>query len=304
MRRMTRRDDLGVATIFVVLALPALLMMASLVFDGARGILAARQSQNAADAAALATATDCANGTAGTNLTPYATNGTTLTSTGCGTASTTATATKKIGPTFTVEGGPWTVTRSATAQWGAINSATTVPAVISACVFDIATSDGTVFPSTTQVIPIGGGATNCPGRPPGNFGWLNDPGSTCAVTTTLTSAGTVVAAGSNGNSSNQPYYCINGVTAGGYGSEILFPIYTATSGTGSAVTYTLSGYAQFHISGWDFQNGPQPKQYPTGGLPSCTSHDCIQGYFVKFVTGQGTTGSSSNFGAVTVQLSS
>ena len=78
---------------FVVLAMPALLMMGSLVFDGARGILGARQAQNSADAAALAKATDCSQNNTGTDVSGYATNGTALVSASCDTTSYTATAT-------------------------------------------------------------------------------------------------------------------------------------------------------------------------------------------------------------------
>ncbi len=81
MRRMTRHDDRGVATIFVVLAMPFLLLMGALVFDGARGIVARRETQNAADAGALAKATDCAKGVATTTFTAYQTNGAALANT-------------------------------------------------------------------------------------------------------------------------------------------------------------------------------------------------------------------------------
>ena len=61
MRRLTPgQDDRGVTTLFVVLMMPILLLFAAFTLDGGRGVLARRQTQNAADAAALAKATDCA----------------------------------------------------------------------------------------------------------------------------------------------------------------------------------------------------------------------------------------------------
>ena len=60
MRRLTRHDDSGVATIFFVLIFPALLLMGAFVWDGGRAIVARQETQNAADAAALAKAVDCA----------------------------------------------------------------------------------------------------------------------------------------------------------------------------------------------------------------------------------------------------
>ena len=70
MRRLSHHDDRGVATIFVVLMMPLLLVCAAVVFDGGRGVLARRQTQNAADAGALAKATDCAKGITTTALGP------------------------------------------------------------------------------------------------------------------------------------------------------------------------------------------------------------------------------------------
>jgi Flp pilus assembly protein TadG len=63
MRRMTersRRDDRGVATIFVVLAMTAIVVGAALAIDVGRLRFAARSAQNSADATVLAVATDCA----------------------------------------------------------------------------------------------------------------------------------------------------------------------------------------------------------------------------------------------------
>ena len=90
MRRLSQPDDRGVATIFVVLAMPVLLLCGAFVFDGGRGIVARRETQNAADAGALAKATDCVKAVATTDFTPYQTNGTALANTPtCGSDTTT-----------------------------------------------------------------------------------------------------------------------------------------------------------------------------------------------------------------------
>ena len=74
-RNVRRHEDRGVAAIFVVLAVPVLILCGAFVFDGGRGILARRQTQSAADAGALAKATDCVKSVAVTDFTPYQTNG-------------------------------------------------------------------------------------------------------------------------------------------------------------------------------------------------------------------------------------
>ena len=62
MRWMTEaeRDDSGVATIFVILAMAAVVVGAALAIDVGGYVVAARSAQNSADATVLAVATDCA----------------------------------------------------------------------------------------------------------------------------------------------------------------------------------------------------------------------------------------------------
>ena len=63
MRWMTRhhhRDDQGVATIFLILAMAFVFVGAALAIDVGRYVSEARSAQNSADATALAVATDCA----------------------------------------------------------------------------------------------------------------------------------------------------------------------------------------------------------------------------------------------------
>src|SRR5215218_4516443 len=106
MRRMNRHDDRGIATILVVIAMPVLILFGAFVFDGGRGIVARRQTQNAADAGALAKATDCAKGVATTNFAAYETNGAVLANTpSCGSGTTTVSMTRNITFSFVPGGG-------------------------------------------------------------------------------------------------------------------------------------------------------------------------------------------------------
>ena len=74
MRRLTDlyRDDHGVATIFMILAILALLVGAAFATDVGRYVLEARSAQNSADATVLAVATDCV-ATAPTPIADYST---------------------------------------------------------------------------------------------------------------------------------------------------------------------------------------------------------------------------------------
>ena len=62
MRRLNQHDDRGVAAIFVVLMVPVLVLCASIRVRWRSWHRGRRQTQNAADAGALAKATDCVQG--------------------------------------------------------------------------------------------------------------------------------------------------------------------------------------------------------------------------------------------------
>ncbi len=292
MRRLTRRDDRGLATIMVVLAMPALLMMASLVFDGARGLLAARQTQNSADAAALAKATDCANGNTGTDVSGYATNGTALAAAGCDTTSATATASmsKNVVLAFAAGGGTKTVTRLATAKWSALTVANGVfPITIATCAFQ-----GLTFGQKVTLHAHNfGGCSN----PSGQFGWTD---INCSSPTQVT-AGTGFGIG--GTTGNTPKSCTDAQLDSFLGKDVLVPVWDPTITT-CGQTYCLTTFAQFHLTGWTGNGAAHFNARPPGSLnKQCDAsgdgdlnyHEntpCIRGYFVKFTQdgGQSSTG--------------
>eukprot|EP01041_Mallomonas_annulata_P036424 gene36424-59528_t len=93
--------DKGVSTIVVVLAIPFLMLASALVFDVGRLYIAGSDARNAADAGALAKATDCALGDATTEFAPYETNGAALSNSPvCGTGTTTVSMQKTIDLAF------------------------------------------------------------------------------------------------------------------------------------------------------------------------------------------------------------
>lgn len=290
--RRVNRDDQGAVTLMVVLLMPLLVMFAALVLDGGRGVLARRQTQNAADAGALAKATDCAKAISSTSFAPYELDGAVLANTPtCDSGTTTVSMQRTVTLLFAPGGGTKTVTRSATAGWGTIGGATTLPLIISNCEF----SAGLLSGSTPFYLHMGGTYVQplCPGvsgAPPGGFGWL---AGGCDLTT---DAGSVLAA-QPGNAGTE--YCVVPYL----GQEVLIPIFTAYSGSGDNATYTISGYVGFVLTGYSFNGADyggegMARQCPLGN--GATS--CIRGHFVRFVTHQGEPGPGANYGAMHVSL--
>jgi Flp pilus assembly protein TadG len=282
MRRLTRRDDRGLAAMFVVLAMPALLMMGSLVFDGARGVLGARQAQNSADAAALAKATDCSQNNTGTDVSGYATNGTAFVSASCDTTSYTATATmsKTVTLAFATGGGTKTVTRSATAKWGALTVANGVfPITIATCAFQ-----GLTFGQKVTLHAKNAGACT---NPSGQFGWTD---INCTTPTQVTAG---PGFGIGGTTGNTPKSCTNSQLDAFLDTNVLVPVWDPTI-TNCGQTYCITTFAEFYLTGWTGNGAANYNARPPGSLnKQCDAsgdgdlnyHEntpCIRGYFVKF----------------------
>jgi hypothetical protein len=299
MRRLTEHDDRGAATLFVVLLMPLLLLFGALVFDGGRGVLARRQTQNAADAGALAKATDCAKGVATTSFTAYQTNGATLANVpACGSGTTTVSMTRKIDWLVAPGGGSRDVTRSATAEWGALGTATTVPITISNCEFSQALLDGTS--DITLYLDDAKPQSGCSSLP-GGFSQLVN--TDCSVN--VSAGGTV--AGDPGGDIKKQIPCVTNPSGPALPHEVLIPMYDAAAcdetckGHGP---YPILGFAMFRVTGYSFNgnayDGTLGKECPD----ESRGKYCINGDFIKFVTSQGTPGPSTDFGTYQVYLSS
>src|SRR5262245_47238155 len=138
MRRLNlnHRDDQGVVGLFVVGTLTVLLVAAALAIDVGKYVVENRQAQNSADATVLAVATDCARtGSPVADYTPYYKGGQSINSPVCGSGETTITVTKPVTDGILLKDDARTVKRSATARWGSLGTATTVPITISDCEF-------------------------------------------------------------------------------------------------------------------------------------------------------------------------
>jgi Flp pilus assembly protein TadG len=209
-----------------------------------------------------------------------------------------------------------TVYACARAAWGGPSAATTIALTISACEWDAATQNGTLFgppppyppnplpsPSVDQVLQLHTtktNATGCNTEPagsdgPGMFGWTDDPTGNCSTYTngTTYTVSTGVSAGST---------CQALLTSAQANRTLLFvPVYTQVAGTGQNGTYTLKGFAAFVVTGYH--------------LPSLTASDwlnpkndckganqCINGYFTQgLIASVGSLG-GVNLGATIVTL--
>jgi len=184
------------------------------------------------------------------------------------------------------------------AEWGAPSSAQTIAFTISACSWYVYTNNGTSFaqpppypPTGTNTPPVasddhimfehgsqGSKTTGCPPYQPsgqdapGNFGWTSDSGN-CSVTINNSSYG--------GNTGASISNDCKTVLANDQANKTLvyLPVYSAISGTGAGVTYTLLGFAAFVITGYHITGTFKAKDW-LNSANDCTGNDfCIDGYF-------------------------
>ena len=342
MRRLAEhRDDSGVATIFVVIALPVLVLFAALVLDGGRAYIARRETQNSADAAALAMATDCAMGlstcvsgadtTAGnykrsTTQRSSVTDETVVASdtycdTGAGLCK--ATMQQSIGFGFAPGGG--TVTRSGIARWGGIRAASAPsPITIAACEFDQGLLVGTAAVEFFLDDPQKKTGCQSPSGGFGRLGATNDAqGHECITQPVLDGSGDWVIDGKAGNDLQKIIPCLNKVLDNAIPAErtILIPIYDDADCGGRCKgndLYPIKGYAMVLLQGY-FIKGvarfpSQPPAVPStqwcmkdlnGDLVEEQS-DCIIGDFVERILPAnlpGVVSGGPNYGATRPYLS-
>ncbi|MFE4078431.1 pilus assembly protein TadG-related protein [Paenarthrobacter sp. YIM B13468] len=321
----------GAATIMVAGLMVVLLGFAALAVDVGALYAEKAQLQNGADAAALAIATDCANGSCGNSTT----TGNDFANKNANDGQSGATVTFPAATTVRVvtnakEGGvnsfslyfaqvmgfeSTTVTATAEASWGAPSKASTLPWTISECVFKKylsptqlaslnSTGNFTGDPIPTHVLlrydenaPAYPGCAAQNGYDPGGFGWLL---TTSGCSTDISLNATVQ--GQTGNHFPNAAEC-NTVLAHIMDQPALVPLFRTATGNGSNATYTLIGFAAFQVTGYQFSG--------TGGVvdpaaPKCNGN-CrgIQGFFDRFVSledGMKVTGGIPNYGASVVSL--
>jgi Flp pilus assembly protein TadG len=287
-RRLRLDDERGASAVVLSLLMVPLLGFAALAVDIGALYAERAQLQVAADAAALAVASDCARGACGdmfaTAQSMVAANDTAGTAAppvlGNNPSSVTVTGSTPTEHWFAPVLGrdSTTVSATATVTWGAPGGGTAaLPLVFSWCEWSAQT--GGALPSTTAertiLLPKTSG-TGCtgPGHKflSGGFGWLTtDGGGTCEATSR---AGNWFTSETGNNPSKG---CEPEDLDSLLGRMVLLPVFDEARGGGSGGEYHVFGYAAFKLTGYYFAG-----QYK--GTKACGGSDrCIRGYFTRFV---------------------
>lgn len=307
-RRSKVREEHGAVAVAVALSIVPLLAILALVVDVGLLYWERGELQNGADAAALAVAQECAvhpdtctaeadaiadeyaGGNANDDVSGAAIPASTFILDGHSgtvtvkTSTLTDEGTTLKHPLASIVGlNPTTVLAEGTAEWGTPVSGTTLPLAVAACEFDDlpAQPPETTTPvRTLLLVNTGGTAEPCASGYPGGFGWLD--GVDCQATM---SEGSIMP----GTTGVQPNEIRTGCTEDDFNAllceTVLIPLYSATSGTGSAATFTISRFAAFKVTGTR-TGGTSTTQYCGGATldpafgPGAKG---LQGYFVRYV---------------------
>ncbi len=302
MRRLTKthHDDGGVATIFVILAMTAVLVGAALAIDVGGYVAAARSAQNSADATVLAVATDCAlTGAPIADYTPYRKDGQTITTPACGNYEATITVTKDVDGLLLAQSAG-AVDRSATARWGTLGVANTVPLVIADCEF----RSPDVGEVVTLYLDDPKPQTGCSSLP-GGFSQLDK--ADCSVP--ITAGGYVAGVTGVGGLQNK-VTCLTNPPPGPPASLpriVMIPIYNASdcqiTGCKGKGPYLIKGFAALDVTGYSFNgnvyDGSLDKKCPD---EKDRGNYCIRGTFKEFIYIGGTQGPSTDYGVTQVYL--
>jgi len=197
------------------------------------------------------------------------------------------------------------------AQWGGPTAATTIAFAISACEWDTATSQGTVFAQPPPAVPpasydqvltvhTGGSGTGCASEPagsdaPGNFGWTDDPTGTCQVSV---SGGTF--SGDPGASASN--VCKDVLAMAQTSRSVVYiAIYTKITGTGAGSVYTLKGFAAFVVTGYHLP-GASASDWLNPANDCSGSNKCINGYFTQGIIPSGSSPGGAYLGAAVIRI--
>lgn len=318
----TLKDDDGVVAVITAVLLVVLLGFGAIVVDLGALYAERRQLQNGADAAAIAVAQDCAAGSCGSasaTATTFANansnDGTSVAGVTFPTASSARvdTSTREPGGSLAVT--HWLapvigidasqVTARATASWGAIGGAGTMPIAASLCEWDLFTGGAGIaaLPTPDSTIYLhtqSQAATNACGGPagqtiPGGFGWLDVDGSgTCNAQVSVGTVGGDTGTPPPGPASTTG--CTDAFWASLIGQTTLLPIFEAVSGSGINAVYTIRGFAAFVLTGYRFNTDAV-------NAPCGPPNTCVRGHFTTYYSyGSQPSTSAPSFGATTVSL--
>jgi Flp pilus assembly protein TadG len=290
------RDDSGIASILVIITMTALLVGAAFAIDVGGYVSTARSAQSSADGTVLAVAADCALGIPLGDYLVYRKDGQTISAPACGNGEATITVTDDVDGLLLAQSAG-AVNRSATARWGTLSRATTVPIVISDCEFSPLILDGgediTIYLDDTKP------QTGCSSLP-GGFSQLRD--DVCEVD--ITAGGT--AQGQPGAALQKLIPCITNPTGDPLPHVILIPLYDATAcqatGCKGNGMYPIRGFAGFKVTGYSFNGNNFAGTLGRNCPDTSRGRYCLRGDFVPDITSDGTLGPSTDFGVSKVYL--
>jgi Flp pilus assembly protein TadG len=319
-RRADRlRDDRGAVAVLVALMLVPLLGCGAIAVDVASLYADEQQLGNAADAAALAVAADCARGACGDTVQtaagltganaglPGQSVGAPVVSVSGSTVTVTTKATQRhffapvLGRDSTI------VTATSRAVWSSRNSGTAVlPLAVSRCEYDKQVRAQPLTKAAPTPVTLFAGGTAACAAAPGGYGWLRTDSST--VCATSSSVGDRVVENVTAVlfiffSTSVPTPCRSaGYLNGLIGTTVLLPVFDQTGGLGTGSWFRVYGYAAFRVTGYAGGTGFASQSSAQGVDPR------LQGWFTGAIELSDATvpaSSSStapNLGAAVVSL--
>jgi Flp pilus assembly protein TadG len=302
MRRLSRvgpiarlREERGAVAVVVALMMVPLLGCAAIAVDVAAVRAEQQQLQNAADAAALAVAADCAEAACGNTVSTATTlvqangpgpGGTlgapTVSVDGTG-VTVTARATQRhwFAPVLGI--GSSAVSRSSRAQWAGAKTATVLPFAVSLCEYRRQVTAQPLTSLTRSVVTLP--STACtpltgPVAPAG--AWVTTSASSCMLATAIGATLTQYRTSPSATTSNVPPSCRDAL-ADLDGTTVLLPVFDVTGTAAGVPTYTVHGFAAFRVDGFTS---------PTGGS-RWTWLDFIR-WVLSYLSGNGNGSGSGN----------
>ena len=190
------------------------------------------------------------------------------------------------------------VDRTATARWGTLKDANTVPLVISDCEFRSPSAGDLITLYLDDPKPQSGCSSL-----PGGFSQLAKSG--CSVP--ITAGGTVAGVPGGGGLQNKVECLTNPPPEAALPRTVLIPIYSVAAcqaiGCKGKGPYLILGFAAIEVTGYSFNGnvygGTLGKKCPDD---KDRGKYCIRGTFKEFTTSQGTPGPSADYGVTQVYL--
>jgi Flp pilus assembly protein TadG len=322
--QLLRREDGAAGVVIALVLIPVLIGAAAFTVDLGSMFTEREQLKNGSDAAALAIAQTCAKGACDSSLgSTYVTQNANaalggpgsavvnLSATNCNPSITSTNPYVRVDATGTVQhplatllgnwasgGGAATshdVTTYSCATWGYPYSyAPVLPFALGQCQFQTALAADPTFtlhPIQTILLTNKSG-TSCTTAPSaswgaGGFGWVQN--SNCV---SFVVDGTI--GGDTGASI--PNGCKPIIDASS-NRELLLPIFSTVSGTGTNAIYTIVGFAGFVLTAWKLPSDS------SGDTTACGNDSCIRGYFTHMqAEADGSQLGGPPFGSVVVEL--